>query len=96
MKFYIDIDNTICKTKSGDYPNSKPMQDRIQKINRLYESGHTVVYWTARGSRSGQDWQELTNKQLDEWGVKRHSIVFGKPDYDIFVDDKSINSSQYF
>ena len=28
---------------------------RIQKINTLYEEGHTIVYWIARGT--------LTNKR---------------------------------
>ena len=31
-----------------------------------------------------------TKKQLKMWGVKYHELIFGKPSYDIIVDDKSI------
>jgi len=32
----------------------------------------------------------LTLKQLNNWGVKYHKIYFGKPSFDLFIDDKSI------
>ena len=32
----------------------------------------------------------LTLKQLDKWGVKYHKIYFGKPSFDLFIDDKSL------
>jgi hypothetical protein len=32
----------------------------------------------------------LTIKQLKIWGVKYHKIYFGKPSFDLFIDDKSI------
>jgi hypothetical protein len=32
----------------------------------------------------------LTLKQLDTWNVKYHKIYFGKPSFDLFIDDKSI------
>jgi len=96
MKYIIDIDNTICKTFDSQYPLSQPMMDRINKINQLYRDGHTIVYWTARGGRSGIDWTELTKKQLDQWGCLYHEIRLGKPSYDIWIDDKAINSEDYF
>ena len=34
--------------------------------------------------------ENLTIKQLDQWGLKYHKIFFGKPSFDILVDDKSI------
>lgn len=96
MIYIVDIDNTICKTHGNDYPRSTPYPERIQKINELYDQGHTIIYWTARGSGSGTDWSELTNKQLVEWGCKFHKINLGKPSYDIWIDDKAINSEVYF
>lgn len=49
---YVDIDETICNT-SGDrkYENATPIEENISKVNKLYDEGHTIVYWTARGSR---------------------------------------------
>jgi hypothetical protein len=32
----------------------------------------------------------LTLKQLKNWGVKYHKIYFGKPSFDLFIDDKSL------
>jgi len=51
MIIYIDIDETICETpESRDYTKSVPILTNIEKCNKLYEEGHTIVYWTARGS----------------------------------------------
>ena len=94
---FIDIDETIClhpQTDPGeprDYEKAVPIKENIKKANKLYDEGHTIVYWTARGSVTGKDWTDLTNNQLDSWGVKYHEIRLGKPYYDIFIDDKALN-----
>ena len=96
MIIYVDIDNTILDTPSTDYEKSKPMKERIEKINQLYDDGNTIVYWTARGSVTGIDWSELTESQLKMFGVKYHELKMGKPSYDLFIDDKNINSEEFF
>ena len=96
MIIYVDIDHTIFNTQGMDYENSEPIIDRIEKINKLYDEGHTIVYWTARGSGSGKDWSEVTKEQFKRYGVKHHTLKFGKPVYDLFIDDKNINSEAYF
>lgn len=94
--YIVDIDNTICISENGDYNNSKPMFDRIQKINSLYEQGNKVIYWTARGGNSGIDWTDKTHSQLAAWGCKYDEIRMNKPVYDLWIDDKAINSEEYF
>ena len=96
MKYIVDIDNTICGTEGSDYLNSKPLLERIEKINSLYDLGHEIHYWTARGSNSDKDWLELTLQQLNTWGVKYTTAKTGKPAYDVWIDDKAINAEQYF
>jgi hypothetical protein len=97
MKIFVDIDETICRTPaSHDYNDAQPMMDRIERINRLYDQGHEIVYWTARGGTSGIDWSEVTKAQFDRWGVKCHDLRFKKPPYDLFIDDKNINSERFF
>lgn len=97
MKTYIvDIDNTICMTLGNDYNNSTPFYDRIEKINKLHDDGHRIIYWTARGSGSGIDWADKTHSQLIEWGCKHDEIRLGKPSYDIWIDDKAINALDFF
>jgi len=97
MIIFVDIDETICVSpKNRDYSLAKPMMERINKINNLYDEGNTIVYWTARGTGSGLDWTEVTEAQFERWGVKYHELRLGKPIYDIFVDDKNINSDTFF
>jgi len=97
MIVYVDIDETICESpESRDYSKVKPLVKNIEKINNLYDEGNQIVYWTARGTGSGIDWEEITTEQFKRWGVKHHEIKFGKPIYDLFIDDKNINSNSFF
>lgn len=97
MLVYVDIDETICCYEGPrEYPLAIPVYKNIEKINQLFEEGHTIVYWTARGSVSGIDWTEVTIKQLKEWGAKYHEAHLGKPHYDLFICDKAINSDVFF
>lgn len=90
MLIYVDIDNTICRTEGG-YDNAKPIPENIAKINKLFDEGHIIVYWTARGQATGKDWTELTVQQLIAWGCKYHDVIMRqKPSYDLLIDDKSI------
>ena len=90
MIIYVDIDGTICHTKNADYENSKPRYDQIRKINKLYNEGNEIVYWTARGGHSGFDWTMFTRVQLEKWGCKYTRIEKEKkPSYDLFICDKS-------
>jgi hypothetical protein len=93
MIYFIDIDDTICTLQgSMQYDSAEPITKAIAKVNKLYEDGHHIVFWTARGTGSGLDWRELTEGQLQSWGVKYHELRFGKPVYDVFIDDKNLNS----
>jgi len=89
---YVDIDETICETPDNprDYSRSVPILENIEKINRLYDAGNTIIYWTARGSRSGINWYDLTKQQLISWGAKHHNLRVDKPYYDAFIDDKAM------
>ena len=102
MIIYVDIDETICyheeddTSKARDYTKATPYVERINKVNSLYDDGHTIVYWTARGTVTGLDWTDLTSSQLEQWGAKHHNLILGKPQYDLFIDDKNINSEDFF
>jgi len=97
MIIYVDIDGTICSQEtSKEYNLAEPDYCRIDKINKLHDEGHTIHYWTARGANSHLDWRQFTQRQLDEWEVKYDSIMFNKPHYDIWIDDKAQNDKHYF
>jgi len=96
MIYYIDIDDTICRSGSpSDYSTAIPIDNAIKKVNALYDAGHEIVFWTARGSGTGVDWREVTKNQLEKWGVKYHKLRLGKPIYDFFIDDKNINARDW-
>ena len=97
MIVYVDIDETICiSPKDRDYNKAVPIEKNIKKINKMYDNGDRIVYWTARGTGSGIDWRSVTENQFLKWGVKYHELHLGKPIYDLFIDDKNINSETFF
>jgi len=89
MVIYVDIDETICSSIGRNYYSALPLEKNIHKINKLFDKGHTIVYWTARGTTDGNDYTLLTKSQLRKWGVKCHTILMGKPFYDLIIDDKA-------
>tara|TARA_Y100000361_G_C11139322_1_gene334055 strand:- start:406 stop:705 length:300 start_codon:yes stop_codon:yes gene_type:complete len=98
MKYVFDIDGTICK-EEGDVISRKPYIERINKINKLYDEGHEIVYMTARGLKSGRGetyYRPITEEQLKSWGCKYHELSFKIHDADFFIDDKGISDTDFF
>ena len=93
MRLVIDIDGTIC-SQEEDYNDAKPFRNRINTFNQLFNAGNEVVYFTARGTETGIDWRELTEKQFKLWGVKYTKLMFGKPGADVYIDDKAFNPEE--
>ena len=94
-----DIDNVICKTNHmNDYSKSEPIKKNIKVINEAYNNNFNIILYTSRymGRCKGNIVKvkklikPLTLKQLKSWGVKYHKIYFGKPSFDLFIDDKSL------
>ncbi len=102
--FVFDIDGTICTNTYGDYNKAEPFNERIEKVNSLFDKGNTIIFQTARGmGRSGNNinvahkkWYSFTENQLKIWGVKFHSLFLGKPAGDTYIDDRAINDSVFF
>jgi CMP-N,N'-diacetyllegionaminic acid synthase len=96
LNIFVDIDDTIANTSNQDYKSSKPYPDRIKVINKLYDEGNHITYWTARGTVSKIDWYDTTKEQLNKWGAKHHKLLMGKPAFDLFIDDKVMNTKTFF
>jgi len=92
MIYCFDIDGTLCSNTDGGYERADPYPDIIVRLNALYDAGHRIILYTARGSTTGIDWRELTEEQVRLWGVKYHELFLGKPHADIYIDDKAINA----
>ena len=87
----VGIDGTICTTKDEEYENSIPNYNNIDVFNTLYNKGDEIHYWTSRDESASN----ITIKQLNDWNVEYNSINIGKPQYDVWVDNKSFNSNWF-
>jgi hypothetical protein len=97
MIYCFDLDGTLCcQTYDNKYMEAVPIEKAIKAVNRLYDEGHTIIIDTGRGSTSKIDWEEKTRQQIESWGLKYHKLRVGQKIHaDIFVDDKSINTSSW-
>tara|TARA_B100001093_G_scaffold343962_2_gene328686 strand:+ start:11177 stop:11527 length:351 start_codon:yes stop_codon:yes gene_type:complete len=109
-RYCVDIDGTICTPTVGrDYHKAEPWQDRIKVLNKLYDEGNYIIYFTARAMGRFSEHPhsiasvkaeavlfELTQKQLNDWGVKYHELIMGKPHADYFIDDKARTDVSFF
>lgn len=105
MKRYcFDVDGTICNNTWGKYGEAVPIEERIEVVNRLYDEGNYIIYFTARGmgtcngdlSKVNKMWYNFTLSQLKNWNCKFHELQLGKPNADFFVDDKGISDKNFF
>ena len=99
-----DLDGVICsktKYKNSDlinYKKSKSIPRAVKTINKLYDKGHTIIIYTARGMTRyngnlpliRKKLHKPTIKSLKSWKLKYHKLIFGKIYYDLIIDDKSI------
>ena len=57
-RYCIDIDGTICTPgtcKSCQYEGATPKKDRIAYINKIYDEGNYIIYFTARAMGRNSD-----------------------------------------
>lgn len=101
MNIYVDIDETICYYEGErEYQYALPNLGNIEKINKLYDEGNTITYWTARGTVHRDrilEYEDLTLFQLNSWGCKFHNLIVGeKPAYDLLICDKSCRIEEIY
>ena len=103
MKYVFDLDGTLCtQEKSGEYHLAIPVWPMIHKLNELYDAGHEITIFTARGMNTYQDenkaiarYSEMTRDWLVDHGVKFHNFIMGKPPADVYVDDKAMTPDEF-
>lgn len=96
--YCFDMDGVICSTVENNYRCSKPIKKAINKINEIYLRGDKIIIFTARfmgrsnenASLAKKKGYNFTYAQLKKWKVKFHKLIFGKPSFDVIIDDKSI------
>ncbi len=96
LTYAFDLDGTLCSLTNGRYEAAVPFQDRINHVNELFDQGHTILIFTARGATSNRDLWDFTHGQLTSWGLKFSQLITGKPHFDLLIDDKAVSSEYYF
>ncbi len=85
--YRVDIDGVLTEETEGhDYATRTPKMDVIKKVNLLYLAGAEIILWT---SRYPEDCQ-VTSMWLEANNVQYDGIEFGKPQYDVLIDDKAM------
>ena len=87
MRLIIDIDGTICSEElTFSRSLAVPKQGAVEAVNKLYESGHTILLYTARSWNE----YEMTEDWLKRNGFNYHQLIMGKPIGDVWIDDRAI------
>lgn len=98
--FLIDIDGTICDDiKNEDshlYPDAGVYPDALTIINKWYDEGNVITFFTARESKD----RAATEKWLSDHGFKYHGLVMDKPrikdeqEY-VWIDNRKVRAVTY-
>jgi uncharacterized HAD superfamily protein len=98
--FLIDIDGTVCDDiKNEDshlYPTAEPLPNAREIINKWYDDGNVITFFTARESKD----REVTEKWLSDNGFKYHGLVMDKPrikdeqEY-VWIDNRKVRAITY-
>lgn len=98
--FLIDIDGTICddikNEESHLYPQAKCFPNALEIINKWYDEGNTITFFTARESKD----RLVTENWLQQHGFKYHGLVMDKPrikdgqEY-VWIDNRKVRAVTY-
>jgi len=98
--FLIDIDGTICddirNEESELYPTANVFPRALEIINKWYDEGNVITFFTARESKD----REVTLQWLDKHGFKYHGLVMDKPRINdeqeyVWIDNKKVRAITY-
>lgn len=82
----VDLDGIICQeARLRDYANSQPIKQNIDKVNKLYDLGYTVIIHTARLELD----RIVTTYWLKKHNLKYTALVMEKLRADYYIDDKN-------
>ena len=100
MRIVIDLDGTICDIKQPGqtYADVKIKPGAAQQIKKLRAEGHYIIIQTARNmatceSNLGKVLKNIgkvTLEWLETHGVEYDEIYFGKPNAQLYIDDRAL------
>lgn len=105
-RLVIDLDDTICRTKDGNYADSQPIPEVIERLREYREAGFEIIIHTSRNVRTYEgNIGKITAHTLPiiiEW-LRKHDVPYdeiyvGKPwcgHEGFYVDDRAIRPSEF-
>ena len=100
MKIAIDLDGTICEIKGEGqtYADVQPLPGAAERIRALRAAGHYVIIQSARNmatqnsnvGRVLKNIGKVTLDWLDRHGIEYDEIYFGKPNAEVYIDDRAL------
>ena len=95
--YLVDIDGTIC----DDIPNEEPERmpgakcypDALETVNKWYDQGHIITFFTSRL----EEHREVTETWLNKHEFKYHGLLMGKPrggNYH-WIDNHIVKATRY-
>ena len=105
MRIAIDLDGTICPIKlpGQSYADLQPLPGAVEQIHELRQAGHYVIIQTARNmatcqSNLGKVMKNvglITLEWLERYSIEYDEIYFGKPNAEIYLDDRAVRFSKW-
>lgn len=105
MRIVIDLDGTLCQIKQSNqsYSDLQPLLGAADRVRELRANGHYIIIHSARNmatceSNLGKVMKnvgKITLDWLEEYGIEYDEIYFGKPNADLYIDDRSIRFTSW-
>ena len=99
MRIVVDLDGTICPIRQDPqtYADLVPLPGAIDTLNQLRADGAYIIIQTARnmktqGGNVGKVMQNVGKITLDwlaKYEVPYDEIFFGKPNGEVYLDDRA-------
>ncbi len=96
----IDIDGTICEDipneQSHLFKTAKVLDGALEFVNKEYNQGNMVTFFTSRTSEHRQ----ITEEWLQQKGFRYHSVCFNKPRFIggneyVWIDNHNVRGIVY-
>lgn len=105
MRIVVDLDGVICPIKGPDqsYAELAPLPGAIERMRQLRKAGHYIIIQSARNmatcesnvGRVLKNIGRLTLNWLEDHGVEYDEVYFGKPNADVYIDDRAVRFSRW-
>jgi capsule biosynthesis phosphatase len=100
VRIALDLDGVICPIRGPEqsYGDLEPLPGAVERIRALRDAGHYIIIITARHmatcesnlGRVMRSIGRITLDWLERHGIAYDEIHFGKPNAEVYIDDRAI------